>query len=251
MWWTSPSWSAIAIAGLAGMVLCELNLYLTTAVLHRGTTHGAITYPRWVERMIGIWLWATACTPVLTWVAAHQHHHVHADSEDDPHSPNKKGVWKVALLTWFYVTRWVRKNREFAEARYLRKFRNERVLHFLDRKWVAFLNFYLQIAASIAAGPAILAFWFSRIVPYMVLSGLVNAIGHSYGARRFDNLGTDAVTFWQRILGYLTGGETLGHNYHHRYVFSPTFRPGKFDPGLWFATRILRGVPSQPNTMEG
>ena len=248
MWWTSPSWILILCGGLAGLALCQFNLFLTSAVLHRGTTHGAIQYPRWVERVIAIWLWATACIPVLTWVAAHQHHHVNADLEDDPHSPNRKGVWRVALLTWYYVTRWVRRNREYAEARYLRRFHNERMLRFLDMKWVSIVNVWAQIVASIAAGPAVVAFWFSRIVPYMILSGMVNAIGHRYGSRTFDNLGTDAVTWWQRLLGWVTGGETLGHNYHHRHVLSATFTPGRFDPGLWFATRILRGVPVRPST---
>jgi hypothetical protein len=44
-------------------------------------------------------------------------------------------------------------------------------------------------------------------------------------------------------MGYLTGGEPLGHNYHHRFPGSPVFRPHRFDPGYWFATAVLRGRP--------
>jgi fatty-acid desaturase len=45
------------------------------------------------------------------------------------------------------------------------------------------------------------------------------------------------------VCGYLVGGEPLGHNFHHRFPTSPTFRQTGFDPGLWFSMRILRGVP--------
>jgi hypothetical protein len=77
----------------------------------------------------------------------------------------------------------------------------------------------------------------------MLAIGYLNAVGHTRGARRFDNLGTDAVGFGQTLVALLLAGEPLGHNYHHRFPGSATVRPGRFDPGHWFATRILRGVP--------
>jgi fatty-acid desaturase len=71
----------------------------------------------------------------------------------------------------------------------------------------------------------------------------VNAVGHTWGERPYGDSGTDSIGAWQKLAGYLTGGEPLGHNFHHRYPASPSFRPSSFDPGLWFAVRILRGVP--------
>jgi stearoyl-CoA desaturase (delta-9 desaturase) len=247
--WTSFSWTGVALGALLGFVVCELNQYLTSAVLHRGLCHGAIRYPAWFNRTVAGWLWLTACVPPLTWIAAHRHHHANSDTEDDPHAPCEKGVWSVMLLTWYYVTRWAREHRRFAEERYLRAFRDERFLRLLDGKAASYANFYLQLGLSLLAGPAWLAFWFARIVPYMLLSGYVNAVGHTWGERPYRNLGTDAAGPLLTCLAYLMGGEPLGHNYHHRHPSSPTFRPRRFDPGYWFAVRVLRGTPIRPSPL--
>ena len=245
MTWTSPSWAEVLAGGFAGLLVCELNQYLTTAVLHRGLTHGAIRYPPWLERGVAAWLWLTVCIPPLSWIAAHRHHHVHSDTEEDPHPTALKGVAKVMLLSWYYVTRWARTHRELAEERYLRRFRDDRLLQWLDGKGPCYVNFWGQLAASALLGPAILAFWIGRLPPYILLSGYVNAAGHAWGERPYEGtFATDATAPpWQLLMGWITGGEPLGHNYHHRFPTSPTFRPRALDPGYWFATRVLRGVP--------
>jgi stearoyl-CoA desaturase (Delta-9 desaturase) len=242
--WTSFTWSQVGWAAFAGFAVCLLDNYLTSAVLHRGLTHGAIRYPAWLNRAVAVWLWLTVCVPPLSWIAAHRHHHAFSDTPEDPHAPGEKGVWRVLLLTWFYVTRWARSHRELAEERYLRSFRDERLLHFLDRKDVCYVNFYGQIALSLFFGPAGITFWVVRMVPYMVMNGYVNAIGHTFGERPFPNLGTDAAGLFLKGMGYLIGGEPLGHNYHHRYPTSARFRSQSFDPGYWFATAVLRGRPT-------
>ena len=241
--WSAVSWSQIVLALLAGFVVCEAGQYLTTAVLHRGLTHGAIRFSPWVNRSVAVYLWLTACIPPLSWIAAHRHHHANSDGEDDPHSPVRKGVWLVILFSWYYVTRWARGNRDYAERHYLRSFRHERLLHWLDRKDVCYVNFYLQIVLSVLAGPLGVAFWLGRLPTYMLLSGYVNSIGHTFGERPYDNLGTDAAAPWQIFFAYLPGGEPLGHNFHHRFPASARFCPRRFDPGFWFATRVLRGKP--------
>ena len=241
--WASYTWSQVGWAVLVGLAICELNLYLTTAVLHRGLCHGAITYPAWLKRAVAAWLWLTDCIPPLSWIAAHLHHHAHSDTPNDPHAPAVKGFWRVTLLTWYYVPAWARANRDFARKHYLRAFEHERVLHFLDRPAIANLNFYVQLLASVALGPPAIGFWLARIVPYIVLSGCVNSVGHTYGKRPHDNRGTDARGGLQTLFGYLVGGESLGHNYHHRQPASATFRPNGLDPGFSFATTILCGIP--------
>ncbi len=240
--WSAFSWLEVGAAVVAGLLLCELDLLLTSAVLHRGMAHRAIAYPRWLARAVCVWAWLTEFARPLTWIAAHKHHHLHADTEDDPHPPGLKGAWKVTLLTWYYVTSWMETNRAFAAQRYLADFRDERLLRFLDRQTVTGFNFYGQLGVSLLH-PVALGFLAGRLVPYMLLIGYMNAAGHTFGARRFGNLGTDALGFWQKLAGFLLAGEPLGHNYHHRFPNSATFRPGHLDPGHWFATRILRGVP--------
>jgi len=242
--WLDFQWQYVGIAALVGFAVCELNQYLTTAVLHRGLTHGALRFSPWLTRTVAAWLWLSVCIPPLTWIAAHRHHHANSDTEDDPHSPDVKGFWHVLLFTWQDVPRWARANRELSERLYLRPFRDERLLHFLDRDDVSTWNFYSQLILSLVLGPVAIAFWLGRLVPYMLLSGYVNAAGHTFGDRPYENRGTDAAGLVQTLLGWLSGGEPLGHNFHHRHPLSANFRPGRFDPGYWFATAVLRGQPT-------
>jgi len=242
--WGSDNGTWIIVAAIAGLAICQVNLYLTTAVLHRGLCHRAIAYPPWIARSVAAWLWLTSFIPPLTWIAAHRHHHVTADTPDDPHAPGEKGFVRVLLLSWYYVPAWSRTNWAAADARYLQPLRREWLLRVLDRSIIANTNFYAQLALSIAGGPVTLAFWITRVVPYMLLSGYVNSAGHVLGVRRYGDHGTDASGLWQTLLGYIVGGETLGHNYHHRYPRHATFRCTGFDPGFWFATLVLRGVPA-------
>jgi stearoyl-CoA desaturase (delta-9 desaturase) len=248
--WSSFSWQPAALAAFLGLLVCELDQYLTTAVLHRGLTHGAIRYPPWLTRAVAIWLWVTVCIPPLTWIAAHRHHHANSDTEEDPHAPGDKGVVRVILLSWYYVTRWSRGNRDYADRHYLRPFRDDRLLQLLDGKIACYVNFYLQLGLSLVLGPVALAFWLGRLVPYMLLSGYVNAIGHTYGERPYPNLGTDARGPLLTFFAYVTGGEPLGHNFHHRHPKSPSFRPRGFDPGYWFATAVLKGTPEPQANRE-
>jgi stearoyl-CoA desaturase (delta-9 desaturase) len=243
--WAACSGLDVAVAVAAGLLLCELDLLLTSAVLHRGLAHRAIAYPRWLERAVCVWAWLTEFARPLTWIAAHRHHHAHADTADDPHAPGLKGRWKVTLLTWYYVTAWTDAHRTLADERYLGEFRNERLLHVLDRESTTRLNFYGQLALGLLH-PVALGFLAGRLLPYMFAIGYMNTVGHTLGARRFDNLGTDARGIWQTLAAFLLAGEPLGHNYHHRFPASASFRPGRLDPGHWFATRILRGVPLRP-----
>lgn len=240
--WSAFSWLDVGTAVAAGLLLCELDLLLTSAVLHRGMAHRALAFPRRLERAVCVWAWLTEFARPLTWIAAHKHHHAHADTEDDPHAPGRKGVWRVTLLTWYYVSAWTKANRALAARRYLSEFRDERLLHVLDRETVTHVNFVVQVGLSLLH-PVALGFLAGRLLPYMFAIGYMNAVGHTFGARRFDNLGTDARGFWSKLAAFLLAGEPLGHNYHHRFPTSATFRPGGLDPGHWFATRILRGVP--------
>jgi stearoyl-CoA desaturase (delta-9 desaturase) len=243
--WSAASWSDVGVAVAAGVLLCELDLLLTSAVLHRGMAHRALAYPRWLERAVCAWAWLTEFARPLTWIAAHRHHHAYADTAEDPHAPGVLGRRKVTLLTWYYVGAWTDANRAFAEVRYLGEFRNERLLRALDGRTATTINFYAQLALSLLH-PLALGFLAGRLLPYMLAIGYMNTVGHTCGARRFDNLGTDASGWRQRLVAFVLAGEPLGHNYHHRFPRSATFRPHGLDPGHWFATRILRGVADAP-----
>lgn len=240
--WSQVSWIEVSAAAAAGLALCELNLLLTSAVVHRGMAHRAIAYPRWLERLVCAWAWLTVFARPLSWIAAHRHHHAHADTAEDPHAPGRAGAMNVVLLSWYYTTAWTDAHQALATERYLAEFRGERGLRLLDGRTATAINFYAQLGLGLLH-PVGLGFLAGRLVPYMLAIGYMNAAGHMLGARRYDNLGTDARGFWQTLVAWCLAGEPLGHNHHHRFPASATFRPGHADPGHWFATRVLRGIP--------
>jgi stearoyl-CoA desaturase (delta-9 desaturase) len=244
--WSDVSWLHVGLAAAAGLVVCQLDLLLTSAVLHRGMAHRALAFPRGLARTVCVWAWLSQFARPLAWIATHRHHHAHADTPDDPHAPGIRGAWKVTLLTWHYATAWADANRALAGARYLGEFRHEPLLRFLDRRLATSVNFYGQLVIGVLY-PLALGFLIGRLVPYMISIGYMNAAGHRLGSRRYDNLGTDARGVWQTLAAFWLAGEPLGHNYHHRFPTSPSFRPGRAEPGHWFATRVLRGVARAPS----
>jgi len=244
MSWSVPfAWWHLGVALLSGLAVAELNLYLVTAVLHRGMCHRAIAYPSWLKHGVALWLWLTVSTSALSWIAAHLHHHGNSDSDEDPHAPGSKGFWHVLLLTWYYVPHWTRTHWERAAQQYLAPYRTDRLLWWLEQPAMVKLNFYIQTLGSAVLGPVAAVFWLSRFVPYLLASGYVNAVGHTAGERPYGSPGTDATGVLQKLMGYVIGGEPLGHNFHHRHPASGSFRVNRFDPGFWFAVRVLRGVP--------
>jgi stearoyl-CoA desaturase (Delta-9 desaturase) len=73
-------------------------------------------------------------------------------------------------------------------------------------------------------------------VSYVTLSGAINAVGHSYGRRPYDNMATNL-----RLLALVTSGEAL-HNNHHAAPTSARFArtAGEVDLGWWTIRALER-----------
>ena len=72
-------------------------------------------------------------------------------------------------------------------------------------------------------------------VLYLMLAGAINAVGHEFGSRPYDNSATNL-----KSLALVTGGEGL-HNNHHAAPTSArfSFERGEVDPG-WWVVRLLQ-----------
>ena len=73
-------------------------------------------------------------------------------------------------------------------------------------------------------------------VSYLMLSGAINAVGHTSGRRVHPNSATNG-----QLLALITAGEGL-HNNHHAAPTSARFslQRGEVDPG-WWVVRMLVG----------
>jgi stearoyl-CoA desaturase (delta-9 desaturase) len=71
---------------------------------------------------------------------------------------------------------------------------------------------------------------------YLLGGGAINAVGHRWGRRPFDNLATN-----NQWLAWLVVGEGL-HNNHHAATTSSRFSlaRGEVDPGWWCIWLLVR-----------
>ncbi len=224
--------NSVLFAVIFAVFITQLSILLTTVYLHRSLSHKSLKLSPPVEFIVRMLLWLTTGIQRREWVGVHRMHHAHTDVLGDPHSPIVESYWKIQLLNLFYYRR-AAKNRE-AIQRYTRDLPPDR----WDR-WLfshSYLGLGLGIGILIALFGVELAIVVSlvHLVLYLTLSAAVNAIGHRYGKRPFDNFATN-----NQWLALLTFGEGL-HNNHHELPTAANlaFVVPQIDLG-WYVIRSL------------
>jgi stearoyl-CoA desaturase (Delta-9 desaturase) len=229
-------WNLLA-AAVAGLVVTQLSISVTTVYLHRALAHRALQLHPAAAVPCRFVIWVTTGMRPREWVAVHRKHHASVDTADDPHSPAVVGFWRVQLGN---VGLYKRVASDKANTRkYARDLPTDR----LDT--LAFDYALVGIAIGIAilvVTMALLGFplWVGFLaagihsVSYVMLSGAINAIGHRVGKQPYDNSATNG-----QLLALMTGGEGL-HNNHHAAPTSARFslHRGEIDPG-WLYVRAL------------
>lgn len=200
---------------LATLVSTHVTIVSVTLYLHRCQAHRALDLLPAASHFFRFWLWMT--TGVLTgqWAAIHRKHHAKCETDEDPHSPQTRGIWKV-LMGGAELYRVEAKNEET-----LRKFGHGTPNDWMERNVYARypnLGISLLMVIDVALfGVVGVSVWAVQMmwIPFWA-GGVVNGIGHFLGYRNFGS--ADAST---NIipLGLLIGGEEL-HNNHHAYPTS-------------------------------
>lgn len=227
-----PGWAAFIIAP----VFIHLTIVAVTLFLHRDQTHrGLVLHPA-IRHVFRFWLWLTTGMVTREWVAVHRKHHAHCETEDDPHSPQVKGLLKV-LLEGAELYR-----AEAAHPETVAKYGRGTVDDWLERHLYT-PHSQLGIAAMLVADLLLLGLWGITVWAVQMLAipvlaaGVVNGVGHYSGYRNFEckDAATNVVPW-----GFIIGGEEL-HNNHHAFPASAKFsqRPWEFDLG-WSYIRLLR-----------
>src|SRR5687767_12154119 len=88
------------------MVLCVLlyviRMFGVTAGYHRYFSHRAFRTSRWFQFVLACVAQSSTQKGVLWWAACHRHHHRHADTEADVHSPRLQGFLYSHFL-WVFA----------------------------------------------------------------------------------------------------------------------------------------------------
>src|SRR5512142_1356530 len=87
---------------LTGLVLVQITIAGVTLYLHRSQAHSALELHPVVSHFFRFWLWMTTGMLTGQWAAIHRKHHAKCETEEDPHSPQTKGIktvfWRGAEL---------------------------------------------------------------------------------------------------------------------------------------------------------
>lgn len=228
-----PWWGYIVVA----LALTHVTIASVTIFLHRHQAHRALELHPIPSHFFRFWLWLTTGMVTKEWAAIHRKHHAKCETEEDPHSPQIKGIRKVLL--------------EGAEL-YRAESRNEETLrrygHGTPDDWME-RNVYRHSVVGVSAmliinvllfGPIGLTIWAVQMLWIPVwAAGVVNGLGHFWGYRNFDcaDASTNLVPW-----GILIGGEEL-HNNHHSFATSAKLSAKwyEFDIG-WMYIRMLEIV---------
>ena len=227
----SAGWEIVAYT----LITTHITIAAVTVFLHRAQAHRALDLHGIPSHFFRFWLWLGSGMVTKEWVAIHRKHHAKCETEDDPHSPQTRGI-KTVLLQGSELYRTEAKNQET-----LAKFGHGTPDDWLERNLYSRFSWQgvgLMLIADLFLFGAIGAtVWAVQMlwIP-ITAAGIVNGIGHFWGYRNFE--APDAsrnVLPW----GIVIGGEEL-HNNHHTYPTSAklSVKPHEFDIG-WMYIRGL------------
>src|SRR5471030_2751001 len=88
-----PWWGYVLVA----LGLTHITIASVTIFLHRHQSHRAVDLHPIASHFFRFWLWMTTGMETKHWTAIHRKHHAKVETDEDPHSPQVKGIWKVVL----------------------------------------------------------------------------------------------------------------------------------------------------------
>ncbi|MGH9031283.1 MAG: fatty acid desaturase [Acidimicrobiia bacterium] len=221
------------IAVVAGLVVTQLAIFATTVYLHRALAHRALSLRSPVALSFRFVIWVTTGMRPREWVAVHRRHHANTDTPADPHSPAVVGFWRVQLANAGLYRRVARDR--ITVQRYARDIPPDRFDRVFDHGLVGLGIGIGVLCVTLGWQTGLLAAGI-HAVTYVMLSGAINAVGHTSGRRPYANSGTNG-----QVLALVTGGEGL-HNNHHAAPTSARFalRRREIDPGWWIVHLLTR-----------
>lgn len=228
--WTSN----VAIKMVIYVVLMtHITISCMSISFHRYHTHKGVILNKYIDIFMQTWLWIITSMSKRDWVSVHQYHHIHSDTDKDPHSPVTKGLAHVLFLGVFDYTK-AKSNPDVLKLR----------AKLPENKMEAFYAKNLFLGPSIGVFLFMVVFgvkWGSLlsvvnflISPIFAVGG-VNALAHYFGYRNHRTNENSRNLGFIAPLNFMICGE-LDHNNHHAHQKSCSFRHKwyEFDIGYFY-----------------
>ncbi len=220
---------------IALLVLTHITIIGVTVYLHRSQAHRSLELHPVISHFFRFWLWLTTGMETKQWVSIHRKHHAKCETEEDPHSPQIKGIKKV-----FFEGAELYKEAKSADTmeRYGQGTPNDWIERNLYTKHsVLGITLMFIIDVVLFGIPGVTIWALQMLWIPLFAAGVVNGIGHYWGYRNFEcpDAARNIIPF-----GAFIGGEEL-HNNHHTYPTSAKFsvKRWEFDLG-WIYIRLLQ-----------
>ena len=225
--------------------LYALLMFAITGFYHRYFSHRTFRASRPVQFAFAVLGAASVQRGPLWWAAHHRHHHVHADTDMDRHTP-RKGFWR-SHVGWFLTRGGFRTDPS----------RIRDLLKFPELRWLDRWDIAVPVALAVALyatgeglahwapslhtnGPQLLVwgFFVSTVVLFHA-TVTINSLAHRWGRRRFPTRDDSRNNL---LLALLTFGEGW-HNNHHHFPGSARqgFRWWEIDI-TWYGLRALQAL---------
>ena len=230
--WSSATWWQVLLVTL---LMTHATILGVTIFLHRAQAHRALDLHPIPSHFFRFWLWLSTGMVTKEFVAVHRKHHAKCETDEDPHSPQTRGI-KALLLTGVELYRAESKIPET-----IRKYGTGTPDDWIERNLYTRFSWQgvgvMLILDLLIFGAIGLTVWAVQMlwIPVMA-TGIINGIGHYWGYRNFEAADASTnVSPW----GIVIGGEEL-HNNHHTYPTSAKFsvKPFEFDIG-WGYIRAM------------
>lgn len=189
--------------------------------LHRYFSHRSFKVNRFWQYVLAITGTISSLGSIISWVAIHRYHHLHADTFEDPHSPLHIGSWRA------YTYDWKRAN---ISKKFIRDLVSDPLIVFLHRNYFKVIAVYVFFLWAIDPWLVVYAY---AIPTIGCLNGVaaVTVISHIHG---YVNHPVNDTSRNSWIASILSLGEGWHNNHHARpYNWKQGERWWEIDPPSW------------------
>ncbi|MDZ8226211.1 MULTISPECIES: acyl-CoA desaturase [unclassified Nostoc] len=224
------SWTAVGVGFLLYWVTGGLGV---TLGFHRLVTHRSFQTPKWLEYLLVFFGTLSCQGGPIEWVGTHRIHHLHSDTDADPHDSNK-GFW------WSHMDWLIHYCPAHADVpRFTKDIAEDPVYQFLE-KYFILIQVALGVLLLLLGGwPFVIWGIFVRIVWVYHCTWLVNSATHKFGYRSYDSGDQSTNCWWVAVLVFGEGW----HNNHHAFQYSARHGLEWWEIDLtWMTVQLLQAV---------